>query len=115
MKNSANADVRNLMKRERIAYWEVALVLGIHEVTFTRWMRTELDVDKKFKILRAINTIIFKAMAVRQNKAITEEKPTELFLSALREMLSTRKAKLLDTSSEMLPEEGIGWKDDNYA
>lgn len=60
MRNSANADVRSLMKRERIAHWEVALVLGIHEVTFTRWMRTELDVDKKFKILRAINTIIRK-------------------------------------------------------
>jgi len=30
-------------------------------------------------------------------------------------MLSIRKAKLLDTSSGMLPEEGIGWKDDNFA
>ena len=66
VKNSANADVRNLMKRERIAYWEVALVLGIHEVTFTRWMRTELDVDKKFKILRAINTIIRKREGAEQ-------------------------------------------------
>lgn len=57
---------------------------------------------------------IFKALAVRQNKSLIEEKPTELFLSALREMLSTRRVKLLDTSQPTLPAEGIGWKDDNY-
>ena len=60
MRNLANSDVRSLLKRERIAYWEISQVLGVHENTLTRWMRTELDVDKKFKILRAINTVIRK-------------------------------------------------------
>lgn len=66
MRNIANSDVRSLLKRERIAYWEIAQVLGVHENSLTRWMRTELDVDKKFKILRAINTVIRKREGAEQ-------------------------------------------------
>lgn len=78
-------------------------------------LRKKHITEKAANALKEESLSIFKALAVRQNKAITEEKPTELFLSALREMLSTRKAKMLDTSSATLPEEGIGWKDNNFA
>ncbi|MEE1056781.1 MAG: hypothetical protein UH239_05990 [Acutalibacteraceae bacterium] len=66
MRNLANSDVRGILKRERIAYWEIAQVLGIHENSLTRWMRTELDVDKKFKILRAVNTVVRKREEAEQ-------------------------------------------------
>lgn len=95
---------------EAITHLQIAL-----EMWTLFLQRNKHITEKAATALKEESLSIFKAMAVRQNKAITEEKPTELFLSALREMLSTRKAKLLDTSSGMLPEEGIGWKDDNFA
>ncbi len=57
---------------------------------------------------------IFKKLAVNQNRAIAGEKPTTLFINALKEMLSTCRVRLLSTNSGTLPDNGIGWKDENY-
>ena len=52
-----NMDIRKVIEDRRLKYWEVAKALGIHEATLSRWLRHELDNDKKKQVLDAIQTI----------------------------------------------------------
>ena len=72
---------------------------------------TEADADN----MKKESWPIFKSLADKQNKAIEGEKPSALFLTALREMLSTGRVKLADVSCTILPEGFIGWRDNEFA
>jgi len=54
-----NLEVRELIERKRVAYYEVANQLGINVSTLSRWLRDELPEDKKAKVLKAIRSIKF--------------------------------------------------------
>ena len=44
----ANAEIRQMLKSDKIAYWEIGAALGLHENTILRKLRTELtDSDKR--------------------------------------------------------------------
>lgn len=49
-----NKDIRNEIKQAGVTYWQVAKALGIADGTFTRWLRFELEGDKRQRVLEAI-------------------------------------------------------------
>ena len=53
----ANIEIRQKAKQKRIAQWEIADVLGIHESKFARMLRHELDPEDKERVLAAIEQI----------------------------------------------------------
>ncbi|MEN3132678.1 hypothetical protein [Bacillus albus] len=50
-----NQDIKNL--KGRIPNWMIAEKLGVHENTVIRWLRSDLSVDRKRKIITAIEGI----------------------------------------------------------
>ena len=50
----ANNDIRELIERKRIRYWEVASRLGISPETFCRSLRHELSPEKKKAVIEAL-------------------------------------------------------------
>lgn len=78
---TANKDIRALIAVSGIKNWEIAEYLGIAEPTFYRWMRTELDQEKKDKIIKAINEL-----SGREFKKVTglEEVPDKELLEELK-------------------------------
>ena len=58
MKN--NTDIRTLLRQNRVRQWQVAMELGISEVTLSRWLRFPLSVEKRNAILKAVHRITEK-------------------------------------------------------
>ena len=54
-----NIEVRTLIERKRVNYYEVANALGIDRCTLSRWLQTELTDERKTKVIRAIKSIKF--------------------------------------------------------
>lgn len=52
-----NKDIRTEIYKHGVRQWEVADVLGIHEVTLSRKLRHELSDEEKERILEAIEEI----------------------------------------------------------
>lgn len=50
-----NLDIREA--KEDIPFWVIAERLGVHENTLRNWMRKELSVEQKNKILNAIQEV----------------------------------------------------------
>ena len=55
-----NEKIRREAKAARVPLWEIAAQIGISEPTITRWMRSELNEEKKAMILDAISEILQK-------------------------------------------------------
>ena len=60
-----NADIRALIARNRLHYWELAEYVGRCPETICRWMRTELTEERRGLILDAVG------------KAMTEQRSTD--------------------------------------
>lgn len=58
MKVTANEEIRKLIKDNNLRYWWVALRIGVCELTFARWLRTEMSKERKAKTMKAINELI---------------------------------------------------------
>ena len=54
-----NLEVRELIERKRVNYYEIANELGIDRSTLSRWLQTELTDERKTKVIRAIKSIKF--------------------------------------------------------
>ena len=52
-----NQDVRQAIKAARLMQYEVAAKLGISEFTFCKWLRTELNEEKKELVFAAISEL----------------------------------------------------------
>ena len=52
-----NADIRMAAWSAGIPLWAVAEELGICEMTLSRWLRTELPIEKRQRVLAAIQTL----------------------------------------------------------
>ena len=50
----ANNDLRTAIFTSGLKHWEIAKLLGIHEATLARWLRSELPNEKKDQILQII-------------------------------------------------------------
>ena len=52
--NQANADIKSLLRSNSLFYWQVAEQMSVAESTLLRWMRTELDAERKALIESAV-------------------------------------------------------------
>lgn len=55
--NQANADIKSLLKYNGLFYWQVAEQIGVAESTLLRWLRVELDTERKARIERAVTEL----------------------------------------------------------
>ena len=53
----ANHEVKSLMKDNRISYWKLGDILGIHENTVLRKLRHELSKEERERFIAAIEEI----------------------------------------------------------
>ena len=52
-----NVEIRDVIKRNRIFFYEIAAELGVSEYTFCRWLRQELTDEKKAAIFAALDRL----------------------------------------------------------
>lgn len=55
--NKANSDIRAEAKNSNVKLWEIAAMLGINDVTFTKKLRFELPDVEKERILEIIEQL----------------------------------------------------------
>lgn len=55
--NLSNLEVRQLIEKKRLRYYEVAAALHIDPATLSRWLHAEMAPEKRDKVLRAIEGI----------------------------------------------------------
>jgi aminopeptidase-like protein len=55
MRQQANLEIRSIMKEKKIFQWQVAVEIGISDVTLVRWLRLPLSDEKKEMVMKAIN------------------------------------------------------------
>lgn len=55
MRKQANLEVRSIMKEKKIFQWQVAVEMGISDVTLVRWLRLPLSDEKKVMVMKAID------------------------------------------------------------
>lgn len=52
-----NHEIRERAKEQGVKFWEIGMAMGISEATVTRWLRVELDNEKKAAMMEAIEKI----------------------------------------------------------
>lgn len=52
-----NHEIREWAKEQGVKFWEIGMEMGVSEATITRWLRVELDEEKKAAMLEAIEKI----------------------------------------------------------
>jgi len=56
-KSMANVEIRELINKKGIRYYEAAEACGVTIYTFSHWLQTELKPEKRDMVLRAIQSI----------------------------------------------------------
>lgn len=51
----ANEKIRQIITKKRLRHYEVAAALGISEYTLSRWLRSDLNSERKQRVLKAID------------------------------------------------------------
>lgn len=57
MKKKENQDVRDKARIEDVPYWMIAKEVGITASTFSVWLRTEMEPERKNRVLAAIDAV----------------------------------------------------------
>lgn len=57
MKEKRNADVREKAKSAKVALWQIADALGVHETALVRKLRYELSTEEKAKMVSIIEEL----------------------------------------------------------
>lgn len=57
MKKRENQDVRDKIRIADVPYWMIAREVGITASTFSVWLRTEMEPERKNKVFAAIDTV----------------------------------------------------------
>ena len=52
-----NKEIREKIEKKRLKHYEVAQAIGITQYTFSHWLQTEMDTEKKSIVLKAIDSI----------------------------------------------------------
>lgn len=52
-----NIDIRQAIIESGLKYWQVADALNVSDGTFTKWLRKELDSEKKAVVMAAIEKL----------------------------------------------------------
>lgn len=53
-----NSEIRNLVAENRLYLWEVAEAAQISEITLGRWLRTEMNTERRERVMQAINALL---------------------------------------------------------
>ena len=72
-----NEDLRNEVRIANVKQWEVADAIGISEMTMVKWLRKELDPDKKALVRDGIEVVREKHMKTN-NQSQARSFPTML-------------------------------------
>lgn len=51
-----NTEIRKLIEKKRLRYYEVARAVGVNPQTFSGWLQTELTDERKERVLKAIES-----------------------------------------------------------
>lgn len=51
----SNQAIRQLIATKRLKHYEVATALGVSEYTLCKWLRTELEPERKKRVIKAID------------------------------------------------------------
>ena len=57
IKEQANEDIRQMIKGHRLHHYEVAALVGIDNCTFSKWLRTPLNEERRQAVLNAITKL----------------------------------------------------------
>lgn len=52
-----NLEIREEIRKSRLFHYEIADALGVSESAFSKWLRSEMDAERKEKVIRAIETV----------------------------------------------------------
>lgn len=52
-----NKEIREQAKALGVKFWEIGVAMGVSEATITRWLRVELDNEKKVAMMKAIEQV----------------------------------------------------------
>lgn len=52
-----NLEIRMLIEKRRLFYWQVARAAGIDPTTLSKWLQQELSQERKERILKAIEEL----------------------------------------------------------
>ena len=52
-----NLEVRLLIEKRRLRYYEVARAAGVSPFTLSRWLQQELPPERKARVIKAIESI----------------------------------------------------------
>lgn len=52
-----NNDIRNEAHNKGVALWQIAEALGVSANTLFRWLRVDLDAEKRSRILEALDKV----------------------------------------------------------
>lgn len=98
---------------EAIAYMQVAIEV------WTLFLKSREQVDNtQLEEIRNNSWEVFKELGEKQNRVMFDDKPSTLFITALKEMLATKRIRLIDINKQSTTFSGkdcIGWRDNNYA
>ena len=53
----ANLEIREEIRKSRLFHYEIVDALGVSESAFSKWLRSEMDAERKEKVIRAIETV----------------------------------------------------------
>lgn len=53
----ANLEIREEIKKSRLFHYEIAEALGIGESAFSKWLRSEMNAEKKERVIQAIKKL----------------------------------------------------------
>ena len=51
-----NTEIRKLIEKKRLRYYELARAVGINPQTFSGWLQTELTPERKERVIKAIDS-----------------------------------------------------------
>lgn len=63
-----NKDIRQMIKKSGLKYWQVAEVYGLTDGNFSRLLRKELTFDEKAKVFEAIDVAKKEYLSKEINK-----------------------------------------------
>ena len=52
-----NLEIREKIREKRLFHYEIADALGISESAFSKWLRSEMNAEKKEKVMQAIERL----------------------------------------------------------
>lgn len=59
----ANNEIRMMIEKNNLKYWEVAYKIGISQSNFSVWLRLPMNKEREERTLKAINELIKQEVA----------------------------------------------------